>query len=374
MRIGFDAKRLFNNYTGLGNYARTLVKNYAILFPNNNLSLYATHSNKNEKTSFFYKCKNIKLFFSKAFIKPIWRSFTIIKDLRKDNIDLYIGLTNELPFGIQKTGIKSIVVIHDLIFKIYPETYPFIDRFVYDYKFKYACKSATKIIAISEQTKRDIITYYNIAANKIEVLYQSCDEQFFLKNELSRSLLDIYNIPQFYNLYVGSVNERKNLKSIIKAYAYLEGKDLIPMIIIGNGKKYKEECIQLIKDLNLTNYFIWVSNMYDVKHLQLAYQHANTFIYPSFYEGFGIPIIEALLSKTPVITSNISSLPEAAGDNAVFINPSKPLEIANAIRLINSDIKIKYKLKENGYSYCMKKFNFSSVSEKLELLVQNLNV
>ena len=359
MKIGFDAKRLFNNYTGLGNYSRTLVKNIAQNYPKNEYHLYSTHSNKNNETELFYDKNNFSLHFNKSFFKSIWRSFGIVKQLKKDKIDIYHGLSNELPFGIKNSGIKTIVTIHDLIFKIYPETYPFVDRLIYDFKFKYACKTADKIIAISEQTKKDIIRFYNIAEDKIEVVYQSCQEQFFRECDLDKSILNQYSFPESYNLYVGSVNERKNLKSIVKAYSILKKDELTPLVIVGNGKKYKQECVELIAKLKLEEYFIWVDNLTDVKHLQLAYMNAKIFIYPSLYEGFGIPIIEALLSKIPVITSNTSCLPEATGGFAKHINPENPHELANAISNI-SDLPSDDEQIINGYEFA--KHTFSNVN------------
>ena len=225
---------------------------------------------------------------------------------------------------IKNSGIKSIVVIHDLIFKIYPETYPFFDRLIYNFKFKYACKNADKIIAISNQTKNDIIRFYNISESKIEVAYQSCSPLFFTESNLDRSILSKYKIPEKYNLYVGTVNERKNLKAIIHAYSLLAINDIIPLVIIGNGKKYKAECEALINKLKLQDHFIWVNNLKQIEHLQLAYQNSNCLIYPSYYEGFGIPIVEAMLSKTPVITSDRSCLPEISGGNAILVNPDIP--------------------------------------------------
>lgn len=365
MKIGFDAKRLLNNYTGLGNYSRTLVKNIAINFPLHKIYLYATHINKNSETSIFYDNKIFSLYIAKSFFKSIWRSFGIVNQLIKDKIEIYHGLSNELPFGIKKTGIKTVVTIHDLIFKIYPKSYPLFDRIIYDSKFRYACNTADKIIAISEQTKKDIIRFYNVPEDKIEVVYQSCHEQFFNTISTSKNELKKYNIPSKYNLYVGSVNERKNLKTLIHAYKLLHKNDLIPLVIIGKGKIYKQECIELIKHSNLESSFIWVNNLHDVRHLQLTYLNANCFIYPSLYEGFGIPIIEALLCGTPVITSNISSLPEAAGENSLLINPTKPQEIADSLHLLNSNTELRANMIEKGRIYAIENFDAVKTTKQL---------
>lgn len=367
MRIGFDAKRLYCNFTGLGNYSRTLVKNLKDFYPDNEYHLYTPKVKNNPKTDHFLNNPSYHTHIHKGMFKSLWRSYGIADQLKKDNIELYHGLSHEIPINLHKTKIKSVLTIHDLIFKIYPHTYSAINRKIYDLKFKYSCIHADKIIAISNSTKNDIIKHYNIPSDKIDVIYQSCDPLFYQsdKNPESGKILKQYNIPSEYLLYVGSVEKRKNLKTLIEAYSILTPNSKIPLVVVGNGKAYKNEMMQLIAAKGLDKLFIWVDNLKDTLHLQTLYRNSMAFIYPSLYEGFGLPIAEALLSKTPVITSKFSSLPEAGGPDSAYIDPTKPEEMADAINKVLTDQGLRNTMVNKGYEYALENFTAEKVTRQV---------
>ncbi len=364
MRIGFDAKRLYCNFTGLGNYSRTLLRSLQENFPNDEYFLYTPKVKKVSETDFFLDNSSFHTVVSKAPLKALWRSYSMNEQLQNDGIDLYHGLSHEIPFGIRKSNVKSIVTIHDLIFKIYPKTYPAFDRKLYEVKFKYSCENADRIIAISESTKRDIVRLYNTNPDKIDVVYQSCSPLYFKEEEdLDPSIVTRkYNLPKEYLLSVGSVEERKNLKLIINSYQYLEKAKWIPLVVIGNGKKYKEEVLELIQSLGLEKMVIWPDRVSN-QELKAIYQAAQALVYPSFYEGFGLPVAEALLCKTPVITSNVSSLPEAGGPNSIYIDPNSAQDLAKAIARVLSDEELKMKMISEGYTYAINKFSSKNTSQ-----------
>ncbi|MEL6944605.1 MAG: glycosyltransferase family 1 protein, partial [Bacteroidota bacterium] len=236
LNIAFDAKRLYNNFTGLGNYSRTLVQNLARHFPEHHYHLYTPKIKKNSETLPFLEHPQLQTQLPNTAFKSFWRTFNIKKDLLKANIDIYHGLSHEIPVGIHKTGIKSVVSIHDLVIKRYPNYFPWLDRQIYDWKFRYACEHADAIVAISESTKQDIIEFYDIPAEKIQVIYQTCHERFqqILPNEHLQQIAQKYQLPSHFYLYVGSIIPRKNLDKIIDALALLP-KDLqLPMVVIGN--------------------------------------------------------------------------------------------------------------------------------------------
>ncbi len=245
-------------------------------------------------TSFFHRL-----------IPSAWRSSWVKKDLKRLKIDLYHGLSHEIPVGIQKTGIKSVVTIHDLIHERYPEQYSYADVTIYRKKFRNACNHADKIIAISEQTKKDIIEFYKIPETKINVCYQSCNPSFMeTVSEADRiNIKELYNLPDQFFLYVGSVIERKNLLNICKAVQLLKDDLNIPLVVIGDGGDYKRKVKEFISQHNLTDSIIFLSESETAKGLE-SFQHAEDFpaiyqsaiamIYPSFFEGFGIPVLEAL--------------------------------------------------------------------------------
>ncbi|TXB65188.1 glycosyltransferase family 4 protein [Vicingus serpentipes] len=366
MRIGFDSKRLFCNFTGLGNYSRTLLKNLSQFHPENNYFLYTPKIKETPETSFFLDDNIYKTYTPKSLLKSYWRSFSIVKQLQKDKIELFHGLSNELPFNIKQSGLKSIVTIHDLIFKHYPKTYPAFDRKIYDLKFKASCNNANSIIAISESTKKDIINFYGINAEKIDVVYQSCNPIFYnlqTQEEIEKTIKE-YNLPDKYFLFVGSVEERKNLKVIIEAYQFLPENLKLPLVIVGKPRE-TNNILDLIKTNQLENLVIWKSNLKNNLHLQAFYQRAEVLIYPSLFEGFGLPIVEGLLSKTPVISSNVSSLPEAGGPNTIYINPKNPKEMALAIEKVITNENLKQSMIEKGYQYAIANFSAEVVTKKM---------
>lgn len=351
LRIGYDAKRLFNNFTGLGNYSRTLLKNLSYWYPDHAYFLFSPKLTKNSETHFFLNSPLFNVQTTQQKPRFYWRSFGVKKILEKHDIQLFHGLSHEIPIGIQKKGIKSVVTIHDLIFKRYPDQYAWADRRIYDWKFKYACQHADKIVAISESTKQDIVNFYQIDPTKIEVIYQSCHERFMQEKspKLIEGVLQKYNLPEHYLLYVGSLIERKNLLGILQAYQHLSVDCQVPLLVIGEGRSYKEKILSYISQHQLSQKVIFLKPDFD--DLPALYQQAQIFIYPSYFEGFGIPILEALFSQTPVITSNCSSLPEAAGANAYLIDPQDSTQIAHGIEKILSDETFKKNMIEKGYQH-----------------------
>lgn len=316
MEIGFDAKRLFNNATGLGNYSRTLVRNLQLFYPEHSYHLYSTNAPNNESTSHFLQ-PSFHVHSPKS-LKPFWRSHTITRDLKKDGIQIFHGLSHQLPRGIHRTNIKTVVTIHDLIHKIFPETYTSIDRTVYDQRLKYALKYADHVVAISHHTRLDLLKYFDLDEDRVTVVYQACDPLFYKKETLP--VPTGLNLPEEYLLYVGAIATRKNLINLISAYAQV--KDLPPLVLLGRGtKQYKTQLVNEARRLQITDKLIFLENIHSTQNLKAIYQHCKAFLYPSWYEGFGIPVVEAALCKIPVLTSDSSSLPEAAGPNTVLVNP-----------------------------------------------------
>ncbi|RZK66282.1 MAG: glycosyltransferase family 1 protein, partial [Pedobacter sp.] len=163
MKIGFEAKRVFRNFTGLGNYSRAVVRILATERPENAYVLYTPSQNQQIGSELVKAFPNVSVVEAPVkYLKSVWRMLSITKDLRRDHISIFHGLSNELPLTIRKSGIPSVVTIHDLIFLRYPQYYKFIDRKIYEYKFRKACENANRIIAISQQTKNDIVDLFKI--------------------------------------------------------------------------------------------------------------------------------------------------------------------------------------------------------------------
>ena len=374
MKIGYDAKRAYQNYTGLGNYSRDILKQLFINYPENNYFLYTPKSLKNPRLSFLSDFNNVETKFPdsplhKTF-KGYWRSINLEKSLVKDKIDLYHGLSNEIP---RRKGnkINYIVTIHDLIFKRFPRNYRAIDRRIHNVKFKYAVKNADLTIAISEQTKRDIIDFYKIDPNKIKVVYQTCHDNFrrTYPSEVISHIKEKFQLPDNFILNVGTIETRKNLNAIVQAIPMM--KNDLPIVIVGKKTKYYNFLKVQMQKLKINmDRIIFLSHV-SIEELPCIYKLADLFIYPSLFEGFGIPIIESLISGTPVITSKDGCFPEAGGPSSIYINPTDYAEIANTIDSILDDTEKQKSMILEGKEY-VKKFNPQSLSSELMNIYKEL--
>ncbi|MEO6406894.1 MAG: glycosyltransferase family 1 protein [Ferruginibacter sp.] len=365
MNIGFDAKRVYQNSTGLGHYSRTLIASLLKYCPANKYFLFAPKITNRFSATGFSNIQSIEPsgILSKKF-RSLWRSYWILNDLKQNNIELYHGLSHEIPRGIHSTNIKSVVTIHDLIFEIFPQQYKAIDRFIYRKKFRHACRYTDHIIAISQQTKKDIIELYGIDEQKITVCYQSCDERYalLLNNNQKEFIRKRYALPEKYFLYVGSIIERKNLLGICKAIK--QNRDnKIPLVVIGDGKSYKQKVKTYLQENNIITHVIFLSETAAAKEyasyknsedFPAIYQMATAFIYPSIYEGFGIPILEALWSGTPVITTSLSCMPETAGDAAWYVPAGDADALSKAMLGIANNNNIAEEMKLKGWKHAEK--------------------
>ncbi len=368
MRIGYDAKRIFHNTTGLGNYSRDLVRILSTYYPDNQYFLY---NPKTPRVTRLQLAKNmiVKMptsFFSKL-LPSLWRSKFITNDITKDKIDIYHGLSGELPAGIDKIPAKSVVTIHDLIFIRFPELYKPIDRKIYTKKFKKAAQIANIVVAISEQTKQDIIKFLDISSEKIQVIYQGCHHAFKQEydEDLKKALRQKYNLPEQFLLNVGTIEERKNAFTIVKAIQNTSHK----LVIVGRKTPYAQQITDFIEQHNMQNQVIFLEGL-KLEELALLYQMASIFIYPSIFEGFGIPIIEAIYSKTPVITNKNGVLPEAAGKDSYFLtnvnDANEMRDIINRVISIDTTENI-----EKSYEF-VQKFNDDIIAQRWYELYQKM--
>ena len=369
MHIAFDAKRLFLNFTGLGNYSRTTIDILRETDEEDEYWLLSPRIRECAETNPFLRderCHTIKL--GGAFD----RSFGITSHLKKNGIGIYHGLSNELPVGLKRNGIRSIVTIHDVAFRTYPDMYHWIDRQIYDLKWRYACSHADHIIAISESTKRDVMKFYGVEESRISVIYQPVQKLFYspIPPEEARIIAEknVECLPQEYLLYVGSINSRKNLLGIVKAVEKLPKDVQIPLIVVGGSTAYKQEVLNYISEHHLEKRIIFPQRNINNRCLQALYTCARVFVYPSFYEGFGLPVVEALLQGCPVVTSNVSSLPEAGGKGALFANPYDYMDICHCIEKLLIDSKTHHRLATEGNQYARTLFNRAEIANQLRAL------
>ena len=260
-----------------------------------------------------------------------WRSRNIVKDLQRDGVQLFHGLSGELPWGIRQSGIPSVVTIHDLIFLRHPEFYNPIDVKLYTWKFRQTLKEANHIIAISECTKRDIIEYGHVPEQNISLIYQSCAQRFSASTDeaLLQQVAKHYQLPQRYILNVGSIEARKNIMLAVQALPHLPAD--VSLVIIGRHTPYTDKVIAYVQQHQLQQRVHILHGVPD-EHLPALYAMAEAFVYPSVYEGFGIPIIEAIHCGLPVVACTGSCLEEAGGPDSIYIAPTDVTGMADAIR------------------------------------------
>ncbi|MEE3227895.1 MAG: glycosyltransferase family 1 protein, partial [Chloroflexota bacterium] len=285
--------------------------------------------------------------------------------------DVYHGLAHQIPRSVRQKRLPIVLTVHDLIYRHYPELSPDTDLNLYESQLLDACSISDKIVAVSESTKRDLVNFFSISPQKISVIYSACEYRYH-KTENSETIQQtrsIYGLPEKYLLYVGSMSERKNLLSVVKALNIIPRSDRLPLVVVGATTSYSNVVGDYIKNNDLDNWVIFPKRV-ATEDLPAVYQAAEIFLYTSLYEGFGMPILEALSSGVPVITSNISAMPEAAGPDSRLIDPKRPDEIASSIIDILSDDSLRHKMIENGYSYSQK-FDNKIVTEQMLQLYQS---
>ena len=356
MKIAFDAKRAFHNKTGLGNYSRSVINTISNTLKSDQIYLFTPSVNNN------FKIPNHNTNIVTPSIisnKIYWRFKGINRQLEKLNIDIYHGLSNEIPHGINT---KSIVTIHDLLFLKYPNYYNFIDRKIYYLKSKFACKKASHIIATSKQTKEDIIRFFKIKESKIHVIYQSCDDEFIYpsNHEIKDKILKKQtNKP--YILYVGRIEERKNLLFLLKAMNKTQKE--VHLICVGNKTKYYKKIHQYISINKLQNRITFM-NVNNTKTLSFLYRKSRGLVFPSLDEGFGIPIIEGMYSKIPVVTSNKAIFKEIGGESSYYFQENNIDSLVQKISEIWIDSSERKKRIQLNLKY-VQKFSSQQQVEKI---------
>ena len=355
MTIGFDAKRAAQNGTGLGNYSRFIIGLLAKYAPEIGLKLYVPNPKKADMLCRLPDTNNITTIYPQKIwerlFRSLWRTFGITKHLKLDGITLFHGLSNELPLNIRKAkGIKSVVTIHDILYLRFPQGYKWIDRKLYNFKYRKACQNADRIIAVSQFTKEEIVRWYGIDPKRISVIYQGCDESF--RHKCTEEQLTItrqrYHLPDHYILYVGSIERRKNLKLLAQALHHINGD--IEVIAAGRRTPHANEVEQFLKENGLSERMHLRSDI-PFADFPALYQMADVFVYPSHCEGFGIPMLEALCSGVPAIGCTGSCLEEAGGPDSAYVNPTDSVALAAEINDILSNTLRRQKMIEQGLKY-----------------------
>lgn len=348
LKIGFDAKRAFMNLSGLGNYSRTLLKSLVENFPQHHYILFSP-----KVTDLFPERDRFQLITPHTWqdqtVPAYWRRVRITREAKKQDLDVYHGLSHELPVGLDKTGIQSVVTIHDLIFERFPEQYPWLDRLSYRHKVQHACNKAHCIVAVSAQTKYDLVELYQIPEEKIHVIHLCADPRF--GHTWTQSELDMvrqkYHLPRDYILHVGAFNRRKNHLKLLEAFVLLPTDSDLQMVLVG-GRGSEEQAIErFIGQHDLENR-VKILRQVPQDDLTAIFQCANLLVYNSLLEGFGIPILEGFYSRIPVITSTGSCFGEVGGDACVYVDPLDAQALAETIYQVITQPELRNRLIQQG--------------------------
>ncbi|HYI76906.1 MAG TPA: glycosyltransferase family 1 protein [Chryseolinea sp.] len=369
MKVGFDAKRFFNNFTGLGNYSRFIIDALSKHATENEYFLYSPKVKTHPEFNQILQRDNVKTInapatYTRFNASSLWRTWGISKDPTVQTLNVFHGLSQELPVNLPTT-LKKVVTVHDLIFFRYAELYNLLDVFIYKAKVKAACRQADIILATSIQTKNDIVDFLRIDAAKIHVVYQGCHPSFkqhFSHEEISKTKTK-YNLPEHYILNVGTIEERKNVLVLVKAVSALPSDLLYPIVIVGRATKYKSRIIEEAQRLGVGEKIIFLHNV-SFADLPAIYQGARLFVYPSIFEGFGIPVVEALESSVPVIAASGSCLSEAGGPGSIYVNPTDAAELTEQLEKVLTDSTLCARMIAHGKGY-IEQFAPKVISEKL---------
>lgn len=341
MKIGIDIRSTLKRKTGVGHYTLNLVNHLAKIDTVNEYVLYS-------RIKFFSREKKLPPLPGSNFYHRVNR-FDLPLDLVIGKVDIFH--TSSYNLSPPKTG-KLVITVHDVIHKAYPMGHSKDTREEIDGNLRRVLKKADRLIAISQTTKTDILKWYSVYEEKIKVIYPGVNEQvnqIEKSNSLFNRLKEKYNISDKFLLFVGTIEPRKNIEGLIKAYRILKRKHRLPhqLVIVGMKGWMYSGVFDLAKNSGLEEEIIFTDYI-STEDLNLFYNFADVFIYPSFYEGFGFPIVEAFRCGTPVITSNTSSCAEIAGDAAILIDPYDPGEIVEAVLKTVDDVGLRNKLKDKG--------------------------
>lgn len=375
MKIAFDAKRLFLNRTGLGNYSRFYINSIisylekddeVVLFSPKKGPYFSEIIGNKSSVSYIYPQGLWKI------LHPIWRVFRISGISKQAGVQIFHGLSNELPAGLKRTGVKSVVTIHDVIFLRYPNYYHPINRFIYNFKTKKTIKVADLIIAISQQTKDDLMHFYGVKSDKIKVVYQDCDPIFHQEysEDAIQAAKEKYQLPDKYMLCVGSIESRKNQLMLVKALKHLP--ESVHLVLVGKQTDYIDTVLDYVKGANLSSRVRIISNA-KWNDFPLLYKNSSVFVYSSQFEGFGIPLVEAMNTGVPIVSVNASCFPEVCQDAALYVNPDNEKELAEKVNLLLNDSSLQQFLRQKGFERAKAFRPENTMPEMIKLYKKLLN-
>lgn len=363
MRIGLVTNMMDGQNAGIRRYTENLVKNLLLIDKKN--KYYLIHSKK-KSYNFSGNYQEIRLpFFDSIPKKLITGAFLFEKICRDYKLDILHDLGQISPFFF-KSKTKKILTIFDLSIYKYPKTFTWLTR-TYSKFLPFVANKIDKIMTISKASKKDIVKYLKVNPRKVKVSYLGVEKHFRVicnPAELNR-VKNKYQLPDKYILFVGTIEPRKNLVKLIKAFSLVFARlnlMKLSLVIVGKTGWLNQEIFQMPKNLGIENKVKFIGQAKD-EDLPAIYNLAQVLVYPSLYEGFGLPVLEAMSCGCPVITSNISSLPEVVGKAGVLINPIDEKGLSKAIEKVLTKPIFSQNLIKKGLKQA-KKFSWENGAKK----------
>ena len=373
MRIGIDARELKKNRVGIGTYIYNIIK---ILNEEDKNNEYFLYSNDEIFVDFELNSRwHIKEY--KTRIGTYFIYSKIPKILNNDNIDVFWGTEHCLPKRNKNTqNIKFLLTIHDLAIQKFKKIGSFYNELIQKVILKKSCENADKIIAISKSTKNDLMEIFNINENKIQVIYEGINnnKKYELNEIQEKTIQKKYNLLNSkFIFFLSTIEPRKNLPTTIKAFERYKDKNMDNLkFVISGGIGWRcKDVLELIKNSKYKKDIIQTGYI-TLEEKDYFFKYCDAFLYPSLYEGFGIPVLEAMQRGTLVITTNVSSLPEVGGEAAIYLQSPKDIdELTNIIeKVIKMDATDKKEYMEKGYEQ-VKKFSWKKCAQETRNLFEN---
>lgn len=374
LRIGIDARELEGRRTGVGRYLFNLLREWSEIAPQNDYILFFKRNIPDDQL-FKKGCFSKRLFNLPRLLDKniIWEQIYLPLRLMKGKCNLFFSPSYTFPLLIKGT---AIVTIHDISYEVNPDWFPSREAWIRRIFTRYSIRKAKAIITISEFSKRDIIRLYGINEKKVKVIYLAPDRAFSTVTD-SNSLKNIkerYNTGERFVLYVGSILNRRPIDILLRAFSdVLKDSTGLKLFIVGENRTFpKKDFDGLIDCLHINGYIIQLDYVPD-NDLAILYKAAQIFIYPSFYEGFGLPVLEAMSSGIPVIVPNLASFPEVVGNCGILLDHLDRNEMTKAILRLIRDESLRSLLGMKGKERA-KNFSWSiSAQRHLDLFREGLS-
>ncbi len=379
MKIAFDGQPLLNaNKTGIAYYEDGLVKGMLKYYPENEYQLDVFTFRHKDRIEQLQKEYSHKLVLKKC----VWlwdRIFRVFTFLIYIPYDCFFSGEREIthfcnyviPFGVRG---KKVVTIHDLAFREYPQTIRTRTMMMLKMNLRKTLKRADAIAVDSAFTKSELVKYYNVQKGKIYVVPCGIDKEKYEEKRSVKPVKEKFGIDGEYFLYLGTLEPRKNIVRLIKAYDEFRKeneKDILPDLVIAGGKGWMyDEIYEMVNKKHLEKWIIFTDYVSEEEKIALM-QGALAFCFPSLYEGFGLPPMEAMACGTPVITSCTSSLDEVAGEAALKVNPESVQQIASALTKMHREEDVRQKLIEKGRKQAAK-YTWENASDALYKVFENI--